>query len=157
MDAKTALNKAEALCSRQEYCRSDIRKKLAKWDISPDDIEKIMAHLVAEKFIDENRYARFFVRDKFRFNRWGRHKIRWQLKQKEVPAEIIDEALGQIDEEEYSQKLEDVVKEKYRQVKNKEPIKQKAAIIRNAVSKGYEYHEVIPIVEQLLLKKDQTS
>ncbi|PWE01145.1 regulatory protein RecX [Marinilabilia rubra] len=154
MDVKTALNKVEALCSRQEYCRSDIRKKLIKWDISPDNIEKILVSLIEEKFIDENRYANFFVRDKFKFNRWGRKKIWWQLKQKEVPPEIIEEALKQINKDEYTLTLEDVIKEKLRQVKNKEPIKQKAAIIRNAVSKGYEYQEVIPIVEQLLLKND---
>ncbi|WP_462318259.1 regulatory protein RecX [Marinilabilia sp.] len=154
MDVKTALNKAEALCSRQEYCRHDIRKKLVKWEISTEYIDKILNQLMEDKFIDESRYARFFVKDKFKFNRWGRKKIWWQLRQKEILPEIIEEALEQIDEDEYSQKLEGVIKEKLRQVKNKEPLKQKAAIIRNAVSKGYEYHEIIPIVEQLLLKND---
>jgi len=154
MDIKTALNKAEALCSRQEYCRSDIRKKLIKWEVCPEDKEQILTHLIEEKFIDESRYANFFVRDKFRFNRWGRKKIWWQLMQKGVPNEIIEEALQQIDEDEYSQKLEDIITEKLRQVKNKEHERKKAALVLNAVSKGYEYREVIPIVEQLLLKDD---
>ena len=154
MDVKTAINKAEALCSRQEYCCSDIRKKLIKWGIDSDNITKILAQLIEEKFIDETRFAHFYVRDKLRFNKWGRRKIEWQLKQKEVPANIIHGALAQIDDKEYQQKLEEVINEKLRQVKNKEPIKQKAAIVRNAVSKGFEYQEILPTLEQLLSKND---
>ncbi len=152
MDYKTAINKAAALCSRQEYCRSDIQKKLDKWDVSAEDGERIIQRLLEEEFIDEKRFASFFVRDKFRFNRWGRQKIAWQLRQKKLDNATIDEALEQINPEEYTEKLQEVIREKSRQVKNKEPIKQKAAIIRNAVSKGFEYDQIIPIVEQLLLK-----
>ena len=152
MDYKTALHKASSLCSRQEYCRSDIRKKLEKWDIQPEQSEKILAELVKEQFIDESRFASFYVRDKFRFNRWGRQKIRWQLKQKEISDDDVNSALNQIDENDYRQTLKNLMKEKLRQVKDREPFKQKAALIRNAVSKGYEYEEIIPIVEQLLLK-----
>ncbi|MBZ4676903.1 MAG: RecX family transcriptional regulator [Anaerophaga sp.] len=152
MDYKTALHKASSLCARQEYCRSDIRKKLEKWDIQPEQSEKILAELVKEQFIDESRFASFYVRDKFRFNRWGRQKIRWQLKQKGISDDDVNNALNQIDENDYRQTLKKLIKEKLRQVKDTEPLKQKAALIRNAVSKGYEYEEIIPIVEQLLLK-----
>jgi regulatory protein len=152
MDYKTALHKASSLCSRNEYCRADIRKKLEKWDIQPEQSEKILAELIKEQFIDESRFASFYVSDKFRFNRWGKKKIRHQLKQKEISDEDINNALNQIDEKEYRQTLKKLLKEKLRQVKDREPVKQKAALIRNAVSKGYEYEEIIPIVEQLLLK-----
>ncbi|PRZ02027.1 regulatory protein RecX [Marinilabilia salmonicolor] len=153
MDYKKALHKASSLCSRQEYCRSDIQKKLEKWDLSDSDTEKIIQKLVEEKFIDEERFTSFYVRDKFRFNKWGRRKIMWQLKQKGIDRETINLALDQIDPDEYNEKLQEVIREKIRQVKNKEPLKQKAAVIRNAVSKGYEYEEIMPLVEQLLLKK----
>jgi regulatory protein len=153
MDYKKALHKVSSLCSRQEYCRSDIQKKLEKWDLSDSDTEKIIQKLVEEKFIDEERFTSFYVRDKFRFNKWGRRKIMWQLKQKGIDRETINLALDQIDPDEYNEKLQEVIREKIRQVKNKEPLKQKAAVIRNAVSKGYEYEEIMPLVEQLLLKK----
>jgi regulatory protein len=152
MDFKTALKRAASLCSKQEYCRSDIQKKLEKWDIPHTDCNKVLERLVAEKFIDEARFATFYVRDKFRFNRWGRKKIWWKLKEKDVPEEIISEALDQIDQEDYLQMLKGIVDEKYRQIKRCDLPKQKAALIRNAVSKGYEYHEIVPIVEQILLK-----
>ncbi len=150
MDYKTAINKASSLCSRQEYCRSDIEKKLEKWDVAPDDCEHIIRKLAEEKFIDESRFSTFYVRDKYRFNRWGRKKIWWQLKHKGISNDTINEALEQIDPDEYKNNLEAVINEKFRQVKNREPFKQKAAVIRNAVSKGYEYEDIIPLVEQLL-------
>lgn len=153
MDYKKALHKASSLCSRQEYCRSDIEKKLVKWDVSPSDKEKVVQKLVTEKFIDEERFSTFYVRDKFRFNKWGRKKIMWQLRQKGIDQETIYQALEQIDPDEYHEKLKEVIREKIRQVKNKELIKQKAAVIRNAVSRGYEYEKIMPLVEQLLLKK----
>jgi regulatory protein len=152
MDYKTALNKASLLCSRQEYCRSDIQKKLGKWDIPSDEAEKILQKLTEEKFLDEERYTRFYVRDKFRFNKWGRKKIEWQLRQKRIDQSTISKALEQIDPQEYRNQLQEIIKEKIKQVKNKEPIQQKAAVIRNAASKGFEYEEILPLVEQLLRK-----
>ncbi|MFO8000729.1 MAG: regulatory protein RecX [Marinilabilia sp.] len=150
MDYKTALNKASAICSKQEYCLYDIRRKLKKWEISDADQDKILKHLVDEQFIDESRYASFYVRDKFRFNHWGRKKIWWQLRQKGLPEEIINEALEQIDEENYLEVLEAIIRDKQKQIRDREPVKQKAALIRHAVSKGYEYQDVIKVVEQLL-------
>ena len=150
MDYKKALEKASAICSKQEYCRSDIQKKLSKWNIEQTDQEKILEWLEEEKFIDESRFASFFVRDKFRFNRWGRQKIRWQLRGKGISDEVIDEAITEIDEEAYQESLDAVMRDKLRQVRDKEPIKKKAALIRNALSKGYEYPEVMEKAEELL-------
>jgi regulatory protein len=150
MEYKTAIKKAEALCAKQEQCQSDIRKRLIKWGVSEDDCEKILHHLSKENFIDENRYATFYVRDKLNFNRWGKKKIWWHLKQKELPNEIIEAALLQINNDAYRETLEKVILEKLRLIKNQDPAKKKAAIIRNAISKGYEYQEVIPKVEQLM-------
>ncbi|MFW6267533.1 MAG: regulatory protein RecX [Marinilabiliaceae bacterium] len=150
MDYKKALEKASAICSKQEYCRSDILKKLDKWEVDQTDQEKILKRLTEEKFIDESRFATFYVKDKFRFNRWGRQKIRWQLRLKGLDDETIDHALEEIDDEVYRETLQKVLQDKLRQVNNKEPVKQKAALVRNALSKGYEYEEVIKKVEQLL-------
>jgi len=79
---ETALKKAMALCAGREYCRSDIRQKLSTWSIDATDAEKIISKLVIEKFIDEERYCTAFVRDKFRYNKWGRVKIASALKMK---------------------------------------------------------------------------
>jgi regulatory protein len=112
MDYKTAFNKASSLCSRQEYCMTDIRNKLEKWEVSECDCQKILDQLVDENFIDESRFATFYVRDKFRFNRWGRKKIWWQLKQKKLSDKTIQQALKQIEEEEYRETLTKIDREK---------------------------------------------
>ncbi len=150
MDFKQALNKAEALCSRKEYCKADIRKKLKKWEVEEVKHDQILDQLCADKFIDESRFASFFVRDKFKFNHWGKIKITYHLKQKGLDNETIQNAIAQIDNDTYREKLEEVVREKLKEVKNRDFMKKKAALIRNATSKGFEYQEVMPVVDQLL-------
>lgn len=150
MDFQTALNRSSALCSRQEYCRLDLRRKHEKWDVSPGESEKIINYLVDEKFIDEERYAHFYVRDKFKFNRWGKYKITWQLRQKKLDDKLIGAALKEISDEEYLQVLESVLQEKLKQAKEKDPFVLKAGLVRYAVSKGYEYDIVLPAVDRLL-------
>ena len=81
MDKKEALSKVRSLCARQEQCRQDILLKLFKWEISVSDSEQILETLEQEGFIDHLRYARSFTVDKFKFNKWGRIKIRWMLRQ----------------------------------------------------------------------------
>ncbi len=89
MEYKKALNKAAVLCSRQEYSAYDIRKKLVNWELSEEEVEQAMSRLISEKFIDDSRYAGYYVRDKFQFNGWGRIKIRYQLRGKGVSSLII--------------------------------------------------------------------
>ena len=84
MDYKKALNLAASLCSKKEYCCDDIRKKLLAWEIAPEDCSRILDFLQKNKFIDEARFASFYARDKFRFNRWGVQKIGLMLRQKGI-------------------------------------------------------------------------
>ena len=93
------LEKMRVLCSRREYCRSDILKKVVSaLDGDRQEAEKIIDILVNEKFIDELRYASAFVRDKSALSGWGVVKIRYMLSSKGIPREVISEALGEVDE-----------------------------------------------------------
>ena len=89
MNYKEALSYTMDLCSRQEKCSSEIREKLEKFNLPGEDVEKVLHSLKKEGFIDESRYAGMFVRDKLRFNRWGRVKIRYMLSARKIPEEII--------------------------------------------------------------------
>ncbi len=86
---KKALTSMQNLCSKAEKCKQEIRNKLILQKMNPSDIEWVIKNLEAEKFIDEHRYTSFYVRDKFRFNKWGKIKIRYNLRGKEIPDEII--------------------------------------------------------------------
>ena len=145
-----AFNKATALCARQEYCCSEIREKLRKWNNDEDTSQKVIARLVEEKYIDEKRYSEFYVRDKFRFNKWGKQKIVWQLRQKRIPEEYINSALETIDDEEYKSTLSSILKEKARSLGKIDAAKKKASLIRFAVSRGFRIDEIMTLVEQFL-------
>ena len=138
ISAKEALVKAQNLCARSEKCKADIRKKLYDWKTSVSDIENIINQLIEDKFIDELRFAEYFVRDKFRFNKWGRIKIEFALKQKQIPSDIIRKALEQIDEEEYHENIKNELLKKQKSIKDKDIYKIKEKLLRFAQSRGYE-------------------
>ncbi len=98
MEYKEALRRAAALCSRQEQASGHIWEKLNGWNVSEEDALRIMGLLKEEKYLDDNRFATFYVRDKFRFNGWGKVKLSAMLRQKGITQELIEGALDQIDE-----------------------------------------------------------
>jgi regulatory protein len=138
MEYKIALQRAAALCSRQEQCSSHIRGKLKSWKVSETDSEKIIALLRKEKFLDDSRYATFFVQDKFRFNNWGKIKLRVLLHQKEIPEDIIEEALEQIDQESYYQTCKHLISKKALTLRESNQFKRKGKIFRFAAQRGFE-------------------
>ena len=146
----TAFNKSTSLCARQEYCCSEIREKLRKWNNDEETSQKVIVRLLDEKYIDEKRFAEFYVRDKFRFNKWGKQKIMWQLRVKQIPEEYINSALETIDGEEYKNMLLAILKNKSKSLGNIDAMKKKASLIRFAASRGFKIDEIMPLVEQLL-------
>jgi regulatory protein len=138
MEIKEAVVKAAEICSSSEKCAFDIEKKLRAWDVSPDDYGAVIDYLKKEKYIDHQRYARFFVRDKFRFNKWGRIKIRYELMRRGIENDIADDALEAVDAEAYIETLDDLLKSRLRQLKQPDKYAQKAALLRFAASRGFE-------------------
>lgn len=138
LTTKEALNKAAACCSGAEYCVSDIRKKLEKWGVGKEEQEEILARLQSERFIDESRFCRSFVRDKFRYNRWGRIRIMQALRLKGIPEELCREALGEIDEEEYARCLRALLQGKARGLKASSDYERNGKLIRFAMGRGFE-------------------
>ena len=88
-----AFQKAAACCAASEQCVADIRKKLERWGLDATRRQAVIVRLEEEKFVNEARYARSFVRDKFRYNGWGRIKIAQALRQKGIPAAYIEDAI----------------------------------------------------------------
>jgi regulatory protein len=117
IDKKEALSKAQALCARGEKCKSDISKKLYDWGISSDESEEILNSLVDDKFIDESRYTGYYVNDKFKFNKWGKRKIQFHLKQKQIPESLIYNALDEINDEKYISTIEAEMTKKLKTIK----------------------------------------
>lgn len=133
-----AMNRAAALCARCEQAPADVHEKLMKWGLSANDATQVTRQLTEGGFLDERRFARAFVKDRFAFNGWGRIKIAHQLHQKRIPADIIDEAMSVIDEDQYRQRLMELLQAKWRTVKQREPRAAWAAMMRFAASRGFE-------------------
>jgi len=148
----SALSKMQFSCSRQEKCCSDIRKKLENWNLSYDDQDKIIKSLIDDKFLDEKRYTGFYVRDKYKFNKWGRIKISHHLKQKQIPEYIIMEAFDSISEKLYEENLEEILSSKMRSVREEDPFKLKAKLYRFAQSRGFESNLILRNIEKIVHK-----
>lgn len=143
-----ALEKARAACARQEQCRHDIEKKLYTLGLQEKEISNIIGELIKEKFLDDKRYAAAYVKDKFRFNKWGRLKIRHGLALKKLPHEIIEHALENISEDDYRKMLGDELKKKTKNLKGTHYAR-KAKLMRFAQSRGFEPGVVYEIIDRI--------
>ena len=144
-----ALKKSMALCAGREYCCGDMRRKLISWDISETDAERIIEHLCREKFIDEDRYALAFVKDKFRYNKWGRIKTGFALRRKNIPEEKISKALKSIDDDTYLSVLRDLLADHRKKIKAKNQYDLNGKLLRYGLSKGFESHLIYEIINEM--------
>ena len=139
------------LCSRREYCRSDIMKKaLTALDGDREKAEKVIEKLVEEKYLDELRYASAFARDKAALAGWGETKIRYMLSSKGVPRDVIDSALEEVDDSKARTRLEKLMENKFRSLKDDPQCKLK--MLRFGLGRGYSYDEVSEVLERLMKK-----
>ena len=137
------------LCARCEHAEGDLRKKLREWGIATRDADAIIARLKQERYLDNERFARAYCRDKLRFNGWGRIKIAYMLKGKGIEQEFIDEALAQIDDEQYASILNEALEAKARTLNDKGPQQVRASLLRFAASRGFEPALFFPAVSHL--------
>lgn len=148
VDPETALDRLESLCARSEQCSFDVMRKMATWGISRDQAEKIVMQLENGGFIDDGRYAEAYVRDKYRFARWGRNKIRLGLVAKKISRSDIDNALMAIDQAEYRTIMLQVLKAKSRSLPEDMAgtFEGKNKLIRFAAGRGYELDLILSAV-----------
>ena len=141
-DYEKIISRAAKLCSNAEKCSHDVRTKIISWGLNEEEAEKAIAHLIAQKFIDDTRFARFFVRDKLKFNKWGRIKIGYALRQKQLPDDVVNEALQEINEDAYTKILDQLVLQKMRSAGDLNVPANKAKVLRFAAQKGFTAEEV---------------
>lgn len=140
--------KAEALCSAAERCPADVDAKLKQWGADEEVQARIMAHLFNERYLDSTRFCRFFVRDKYRFNQWGRMKIVQALRMKHLSTDEIAAGLEEIDEEEYTDILKRLLKQKAKSVKGNTEYERNTKLIRFAIGRGFTPEEVMRQIKQ---------
>jgi regulatory protein len=142
-----ALSRATELCSRSEKCSFDLTLKCREWQLSREETAQLIAWLIQEKFVDQLRYATSFVNDKFRFNKWGRIKLAYALRQKQIEENIIREALAGLPEDAYREVLSDLLSAKAKTVKEKDAFTRRNKLLSFAMSHGFESDLALKIVE----------
>ncbi|KAA6333584.1 Regulatory protein RecX [termite gut metagenome] len=142
MTENEALNRMAAYCSGAEHCRVEVREKLLRQELDENAIERILNRLEKETFVDNERYARSFINDKIRFDKWGKLKIKQALYFKQIPQEIVSGELEKIDEEEYLSLLRDILERKKKTIRAKDAYEQKGELMRFALGKGFEMEDI---------------
>lgn len=132
-----ALQYVAGLCARSEQCEFDLRRKLSDRGIKNADADKIIDYLIDRNFLDETRYAKAFCRDKARFSRWGKIKIRAHLFARKVGREAIAEGLDAIDTEDYLEGLQRLVNQQAASLDPRDR-EDRLKLMRRLASRGFE-------------------
>jgi regulatory protein len=138
-DLNIAREKIQAYCAYQERCHLEVEKKLKSWGLIPEAIDMLVGELMQHNFLNEERYARSFARGKFRIKKWGRIKIKLELKKRSIHAKCIEFAMQEIDPDAYYETLKELLQKKSTLEKELHPYKRKVKLTRYLVSRGFEY------------------
>ena len=135
---KEATERIQSYCAIQDRCQSDVERKMKEWGISDEIIENIVTDLILDKFVNEERFSESFCRGKFRIKRWGKVKIKNELKIKKISNNCIDKGLLQIEKKEYMKVLKDLYLKKRDSLKDRNQFIRKGKIAKHLQQKGFE-------------------
>jgi regulatory protein len=144
-----ALQKLKHYCGYQERCHSEVKEKLYNLGVWKKEHDEIIATLIEEGYLNEERFAIAFAGGRFRMKQWGRVKIKYELKQKQVSDYSIKKALGQIDEEQYMATLKKLAAEKYAALKSEQWLARKKKMADYLQQKGYELNLINGVIDAI--------
>lgn len=133
-----ALDRCRFLAAKGECCTFDLEQKMHNWGVQSADIQRVIDSLVAERFVDNLRFATAYVRDKTRFNHWGRVKTTLMLRQKHIDKQVINEAFNELPESDYQRAFEAERDKKLRQLRALKPFERNRKTAAYLIQKGFE-------------------
>ena len=139
MTEQEAYLQLTALCAQAEHCQQEMRDKMRRWDLDETVQNRVIARLVKERYIDDERYARAFVKDKIHYNKWGRRKVQQALWQKHIDSDVQQRVLDEIDEKEYLDVLRPLLKQKRKSIKAASDYEQNQKLVRFALGRGFSF------------------
>ena len=149
-EAKTRM---EAYCAYQERCHKEVRNKLREMRMIPEARDLILVHLIEKNFLNEQRFAEQFTLGKFRIKKWGRNRIKRELKFREISNYSIQKAMDLIPQEAYVQTLDELTDKRIAAVSDSNPLRRKKKICDYLLYRGWESHLVYDIVHEKLNKE----
>ena len=139
MTEQEAYLQLAAICAQAEHCEQEMRDKMKRWEIDETAQNRIIDRLTKERYIDNERYARAFVKDKIRYNKWGRRKVQQALWMKRIDKDIQQRVLDEIDEKEYLDVLRPLLKQKRKSIKADSDYEMNQKLVRFALSRGFTF------------------
>ena len=137
MTEQEAYLQLAALCAQAEHCQQEMRDKMRRWGLDETVQNRIIDRLIKERYVDDERYARAFVKDKIRYNKWGRRKVQQALWMKRIDADIQQRVLDEIDEKEYLDVLRPLLRQKRKTIKAENDYELNRKLLRFALSRGF--------------------
>ena len=139
MTEQEAYLQLAALCAQAEHCEQEMRDKMRRWELDETVQNRIVNRLIKERYVDDERYARAFVKDKIRYNKWGRRKVQQALWQKRIDADIQQRVLDEIEEKEYLDILRPLLKQKRKSIKAESDYELNQKLVRFALGRGFDF------------------
>jgi len=139
MTEQEAYLQLATLCAQAEHCEQEMRDKMKRWEIDETAQNRIIDRLVKERYIDNERYARAFVKDKIRYNKWGRRKVQQALWMKRIDNDIQQRVLDEIDDKEYLDVLRPLLKQKRKSTKAANNYELNQKLVRFALGRGFTF------------------
>ena len=128
-----------ALCAQAEHCQWEMLEKMRRWEVPEEAQARVMQRLVKERYVDDERYARAFVKDKIRYNKWGRRKVDQALWQKHIDEDIRKRVLDEVDDDEYLKVLRPLLKQKRKSTKANNDYELNQKLMRFALGRGFTF------------------
>lgn len=132
-----AFQQLSALCAQAEHCQQEMLDKMKRWGLIDEEQAAVMERLVRGHYVDDERYCRAFVRDKIKYNKWGRRKVEQALWPKHINADVCHRVLDEIDEKEYVCVLKPLLQQKRRSVRGANAYEQRMKLVKWALSRGF--------------------
>lgn len=142
-----AYQQLAALCAQAEHCEWEMREKMDRWEIDEMVQNRILQHLIKERYMDDERYARAFVKDKVHYNKWGRRKVEQALWQKHISEDIRQQVLDEVDNEEYLEVLRSLLKQKRKTIKAQNDYELNQKLMRFALGRGFTFDIIRQCIE----------
>ena len=128
-----------ALCAQAEHCQWEMLEKMRRWEVPEEAQARVMQRLVSERYVDDERYAQAFVKDKIRYNKWGRRKVDQALWQKHIDEDIRKRVLDEVDDDEYLSVLRPLLKQKRKSTKANSDYEVNQKLMRFALGRGFTF------------------
>ncbi|MBS9462471.1 RecX family transcriptional regulator [Flagellimonas sp. 389] len=145
-----ATRKLESYCAYQERCHKDVYEKLKGMRMIPEAIDHILAHLIQENYLNEERFAKSFARGKFNIKKWGRNRIINELKSRQISKYNIESALAEIDDGIYQSTLDELAQKRLNQITETNPLKKKKKLADYLLYRGWESYLVYEKLKELI-------